>query len=146
MARSVTSDPHSEFTSHGSLFSGHIAWISCISCTASSKGGWSKNLCWFGGRVVRFCLFVGGFFVCFFLLLSVFWIQNIFNNEPSQTFWDCYGCHYAHIEMLPDIQKHMADTASTAENNILVARLVQSSCLPEHKKRRNILSEQRHLI
>lgn len=117
-----------------------IAWVSC---TASSKGGWSKNLCWFGGRVVRFCLFVGGLFV---LLLSVFWIQNIFNNEPSQTFWECYGCHYAHIEMLPDIQKHKADTASTAENNILVARLFQSSCLPEHKKRRNILSEQRHLI
>lgn len=97
------------------------------------------------GRLWGFvCLWVGIFiFIFIFLLLFVFWICNIFNKEQSQTFGECYGFHYAHVEMLPDIQKHVADTASTEENNILVARPIQSSCLPEHKKRRNVLSDQR---
>jgi len=45
--------------------------------------------------------------------------------------------------MLPDIQKHLADTASAGSNNILKAMLLQSSCLLEHKKIRNVLSQQR---
>lgn len=86
-------------------------------------------------------MFVCGL-VCFFCSMSSEFEISLTMNKVRP--FESVMAVIMHIQRC--CQKHMADTASTAENNILVARLIQSSCLPEHKKRRDALSEQWHQI